>query len=151
MTQDSSEPKLQIDADWKAQAQAEKERLTRQEKEQARPRTDELPPADFRTLVGVLAHQAILGLGAVGDPKTGRIVVDLEGARFSIDLLDVLEQKTKGNLTPEEAAELKQVLAELRARYVQFAQLVARQSAAGGAAATAGEPKPAPPLKMPST
>ena len=44
------------------------------------------------------------------------IIVDLEAARFAIDLLDVLEQKTKGNLTKEEADDLKQVLANLRTR-----------------------------------
>jgi hypothetical protein len=71
-----------------------------------------------------------MGLGAMADPQTGRVVIDLEGAQFSIDVLDVLEQKTKGNLSKEEADELKQILAELRSRYVQISQLVAKQMAA---------------------
>jgi hypothetical protein len=83
-------------------------------------------------LIGVLASQAIMGLGAVGDSKTGRIVVDLPGAQFSIDLLAVLEQKTRGNLADEEARELQQVLAELRHRYVEISDLVMRQAAMSG-------------------
>jgi hypothetical protein len=89
-----------------------------------------LPKAEFRSLMGILAQQAIMGLGVMADQQTGRVVVDLEGSRFSIDLLDVLEQKTRGNLSKDEADELKQILAELRSRYVQISNLVARQMAA---------------------
>jgi hypothetical protein len=64
------------------------------------------------------------------------------GAQFAIDLLGVLEEKTKGNLTTEEADELKEVLAHLRARFVQIARLVAaqmqRETDAGGEAGVAG-------------
>lgn len=139
-------PKLHIDSDWKAQAQAEKERLA--EKEAAKASHEhggapgEMPPADFRTLVATLASQAMMGLGAYGDPQTGRVVVDVVGAQFAIDLLGVLEEKTKGNLSTEEAAELKEVLAHLRARFVQIARLVASQMQrdvdAGGEAGIAG-------------
>jgi hypothetical protein len=139
-------PKLHIDSDWKAQAQAEKERLA--EKEAAKSAHEhggapgEMPPADFRTLVATLASQAMMGLGAYGDPQTGRVVVDVVGAQFAIDLLGVVEEKTKGNLTPEEAAELKEVLAHLRARFVHIARLVAtqvqRDPSLGGDTGTAG-------------
>ncbi|MHC4415502.1 MAG: DUF1844 domain-containing protein [Planctomycetota bacterium] len=132
-------PKLQIDSDWKAEARAEMERLAKEEQSKAdrgeRPRPGELPPADFKALVGVLASQAIMGLGALGDPKSGRVVVDLPGARFSIDLLGVLEEKTKGNLGDDESKELHQILTELRGRFVQISQLVARQSTVGTEAA----------------
>lgn len=147
MSQDESAPKLQIDSDWKAEAEAEKKRLAEQEQAKEasgdRPQPgQQLPKADFKSLMGVLASQAIMGLGAVADPKSGRVVIDLDGARFSIDLLGVLEEKTKESLSGEEAAELKQVIAELQARFVQIAQLVAQQGAAtvipdqAGAAAT---------------
>ena len=134
MSQDETAPKLQIDSDWKAEAQAEKQRLAEQEqaKESAGDQTQpaQLPKADFKSLMGVLASQAIMGLGAVADPKSGRVVIDLDGARFSIDLLGVLEEKTKENLSDEEDTELKQVITELQARFVQIAQLVAQQGAA---------------------
>ncbi len=145
-------PKLHIDSDWKAEAQKEKERLA--QKEQAakasksaegkpgaggkgassKGEPGELPEASFRSLIGMLASQAVMGLGAMADPQTNRVVIDLEGSRFAIDLLDVLEQKTKGNLEKEEADELRQILAELRSRFVQISQLVAKQMAAQQAA-----------------
>ncbi len=147
MSQD--EPKIQIDSDWKAEAQAEKERLAAQaeaaEADRGDRRPGELPEADFKTLMGVLASQAIMGLGAIGDPKTGRVVIDLPGAKFSIDLLIVLEEKTKGNLSEDEATEFTQMLAELRARFVQISELVAKQNVAdatAGAALAGGDPTP---------
>jgi hypothetical protein len=139
-------PRLHIDSDWKAQAQAEKERLA--EKEAARAveagaeGMGELPPADFRALVATLASQAMMGLGAYADPQSGRVVIDVVGAQFAIDLLGVIEEKTKGNLTDEESKELGEILAQLRARFVQIAKLVAaqmqREMAAGGGPAVAG-------------
>ena len=123
-------PKLHIDADWKEQAQAEKEKLSQKIDDSPRqPGPDEFPPADMRALVGSLASQAFMGLGAYADPQTGRAMIDLMGSRFAIDLLGVLEEKTKGNLTPEEASELKEVLSELRQRFVQIATMIQQQMA----------------------
>ena len=142
---DADTPKLHVDSDWKAQAQADKERMARKEAEKpARPGRDEMPPADFRSLVGVLASQAISGLGGMQDEQ-GRVMVDLLGSRFAIDLLGVIQEKTKGNLTPEEEKDLTEVLAELRSRFVQIAQAVAAKMAAGqggipGAAPGTGAP-----------
>ena len=135
-------PKLHIDSDWKAQAQAEKERLGGKEAERQQQSDDGgLPPADFRGLLGLLASQALSGLGMYGDQKTGRVIVDLQTSRFAIDLLAILEEKTKGNLSDEEADELKQLLSELRSRFVQISQLVAKQQAEGaeGGAADASK------------
>ncbi len=138
----SDEPKIQIDSDWKAEAQKEKERLAEKERaaltasktgEAAEGDREPLPPANFHTLVSMLAQQAIMGLGVMADRKTGGVIVDLEGSRFAIDLLDVLEQKTMNNLSEDEAKELKQILADLRSRFVQIAQLVAQQMAKQGA------------------
>jgi len=132
-------PKLHIDSDWKAQAQAEKERLAEKEAAKAGHEQEgaagELPPANFRTLVATLASQAMMGLGAYGDPRSGQVMIDVVGAQFAIDLLGVIEEKTKGNLTPEESEELKEVLAHLRARFVQIARMVAAQMQRDGGAA----------------
>lgn len=136
-----SEPanKLHVDSDWKAQAEAERARLREAETRAAeaqtsRPRdADGLPPADFRSLVGVLASQAVMGLGGYADPQSGKVMVDLAGARFAIDLLGTLEAKCAGNLSAEESEELKLTLGELRARFVQIAALIAKQSAASAA------------------
>jgi len=135
MSEQPGKSKLHIDSDWKAQAQAEKERLVQQESEQQQKKQQgegKLPPADFRGLVGLLASQAMMGLGMFGDQGSGRVMVDLEGAKFNIDLLGVVEEKTRGNLSEEESTELTQVLNELRQRYVQISQLVAQQAAGQG-------------------
>ena len=137
MADEQDTPRIQVDADWKAEAQAEKERLASKEAEKADTEgsgaPQELPEADFKALMGLLASQAIMGLGAYTDPKSGGVVVDLVGSKFAIDLLAVLEEKTKGNISEEEAKEMTQVLAELRVRFVQVADAIAKQGAAGGA------------------
>ena len=132
-------PKIQVDSDWKAEAQAEKERLAKAdetaESEGGSPKPGELPPADFQTLIGSIASQAVMGLGAVRDPKSGGVVIDLPAARFAIDLLAVIEEKTKGNLSDEETGEITQALSELRNRFVQISDAVKAQAAAGATAA----------------
>ena len=143
MSQD--EPKIQIDTDWKAEAQAEKTRLA-EEAETAADSPEggqpgKMPPADFQTLVGALASQAVMSLGAVRDPKSGGVVIDLPGARFAIDLLGVVEAKTKGNLEPDEEKAITQALSELRDRFVQISQAVAAQQIADVQTAT-GTPSP---------
>ncbi|MCP3906046.1 MAG: DUF1844 domain-containing protein [Planctomycetes bacterium] len=151
MPQDDTTPKIQVDSDWKAEAQAEKERLMAAEQKQdtepgaGPPGAHALPEASFKTLVGVIASQALMGLGTMQDPQTKGVVVDLEGAQFSIDLLAVLEERTKGNLDEDEARELTQLLAELRTRYVQVGQLVAQQMAAGAASGMPGDAGIVPP------
>ncbi len=136
MTDDTPESsdgfKLQIDSDWKAQAQAEKEKLAQASKTKAadNPRTPtdfggpgggELPPANFETLLSSFVTQALFAMGAIPDPQTGQPVLHLDLARFQIDMLSVLEEKTKGNLTDEEAKMIAGTLYELRTRYVQIA------------------------------
>ena len=135
MPNSSDRPGLHVDSDWKAQAEAERTRLEKLDKAHAdsHPDAEPLPPADFRTIVGMLATQALGGLGAYGDPDTKRVVVDLATAQFAIDLIVVLEAKTKGNLTEDESKELTAIINELRSRFVHFAQMVATQSAAGTA------------------
>ena len=84
----------------------------------------------------MLAQQAIMGLGVLADRKTGGIIIDLEGSRYAIDLLDILEQKTKGNLADDEKKELTQILGDLRSRFVQIANMVAKQMAQPAPGAT---------------
>ena len=125
-------PRIQVDSDWKAEAQAEKERLASVEQDQAAgeagdPAAGQLPPADFRGLMGILASQAMYGLGGMGDPDSGKLMVDLVGSKYAIDLLGVLEEKTAGNLSDEEAKEIGQLLGELRSRFVQIADAIAQQ------------------------
>ncbi len=129
------EPKIIVDDDWKAQAQAEKEKLAEQvEKEategkpgEARPR--ELPPAGLSTLITTLVTQVYMELGGLEDPKTKRRYVDLDLAKHHIDMLVVIDEKTKGNLSDEEKKLLDQALYETRMQYVQIAQHATRVEA----------------------
>ena len=127
----SDPPKIIVDSDWKSQAQAEKEKLAAEEQAKnaapgAGAAEGQLPEADFRGLVGMLATQAIMYMGGMADRTTGQAVFDPEYSRHMIDLLSVLEEKTKGNVSEEEDRELRGVLHELRSRYVELAQMVAK-------------------------
>ncbi len=59
-------------------------------------------------------------MGAIRDPMTGQSHENLPQAQMAIDLLEVLEEKTKGNLSPEEQAALQQVLDEVRMTFVRL-------------------------------
>jgi hypothetical protein len=74
----------------------------------------------FTTFVVSLASSAAIHFGDLPDPSTGEPVeVNLEGAAQMIDILALLEEKTRGNLTLEERQVLEQVLYELRLRFVE--------------------------------
>lgn len=88
------------------------------------------PTLDFRTFIWSLAHNAAVNFGDVADPSTGAPGhLNLPGARNMIDILALLEEKTRGNLTPQERQLLEDVLSGLRKRYVE-----AVQAGASGAA-----------------
>lgn len=76
---------------------------------------------DFPTVVLSLSTSAMFHLGLVDDPLHGPSPVDLEGARHTIDILAVIEEKTRGNLTPQEKQLLEQALYELRLSYAAVA------------------------------
>jgi hypothetical protein len=82
----------------------------------------ELPAVDFATFVLSLNHSALVHLGVAPDPVSGQSEVNLPLARQTIDLLALLQEKTKGNLTGEEERILEQILYELRLRYVETAR-----------------------------
>jgi hypothetical protein len=75
----------------------------------------------FTTFVLSLAGSAAIHFGDLPDPATGeQSEVNLEGASQMIDILSLLDVKTRGNLTVEERQVLEQVLEELRARFVEL-------------------------------
>lgn len=151
MSDEDPSPILHVDDDWKAQAQAEKAKLAEKEKaakeaaasgaDQAAPGDaaagasgpGNIPPANFTTLVSSIATQALFSMGAMPDPQTGQRYTNLDIARHHIDSLSVLEEKTKGNLSEDEAKMLATTLYELRSSYVQIANAT-RSPATGGPA-----------------
>lgn len=75
--------------------------------------------ATFSTLVMSLGSSAAMALGLAPDPQTGKTEKNTPLARFNIDLLKILEEKTTNNLSQEEAALLKNILADLQLKYVE--------------------------------
>ena len=80
---------------------------------------NQLPPPSFSLLVATFASQAAVAFGQVPNPIDGKTEVRLELGRHAIDMLDILEQKTKGNLTAEEAGFLENMLHQLRLAFVE--------------------------------
>ena len=77
-------------------------------------------PTSFLSLVMSLASNAAANLGMMPHPVTGETGVDLPTAKHWIDVLGMLEHKTKGNLDRQEAQTLETLLADLRMQYVSF-------------------------------
>jgi hypothetical protein len=77
---------------------------------------------NFSTFVISLSTQALAHLGEIADPMVGRVSVDLLAAKQLIDMLGVLEEKTKGNLDQAEAELLEHCLYDLRLKYVELAR-----------------------------
>jgi hypothetical protein len=80
---------------------------------------DLLPHVDFATFVLSLSHSALLHLGEAHHPETGQLEKDLSLARQTIDLIGMLEEKTRGNLTGDEERLIGQILFDLKMRYVE--------------------------------
>ncbi|MBI3312264.1 MAG: DUF1844 domain-containing protein [Candidatus Omnitrophica bacterium] len=68
--------------------------------------------------LSTLSMQALMSLGEIPHPVTQTAQADLEQARYLIDVIGMLKEKTQGNLSPEEAALIEDVLYELRMKYV---------------------------------
>ena len=120
MAKENDEKKIIIDDDWKTQAQKEKEQLVEEEKKQkqdtGRPL---LPDADFAGLISMLATQAFFSMVLLKSKENEDIPVDLNIAKYNIDLIAVIDEKTKGNLSEQEQQLLTNTLHQLRMAYVQ--------------------------------
>ncbi len=88
-----------------------------------------LPPASFLFLILSLRAQCEIQLGLMNFGEEDKPEPDLELARHTIDLMGVLHEKTKGNLSLEENRTLENSLTELRFRYVQVSDEVAKAAA----------------------
>ena len=73
----------------------------------------------FMHLVSMLAMSAIQQMGKLVDPNTGKAETNLEAAQATIDMLDMLEARTRGNLDAEETRLLKDTIMSLKMNYVQ--------------------------------
>lgn len=79
----------------------------------------DLPPLDFSTFILSLSTSVLMNLGVVENPMTGKTEKEPAIAKQTIDLIELLREKTKGNLTNEEGKLMEDVLHELRLWYVK--------------------------------
>ncbi|MEK6286483.1 MAG: DUF1844 domain-containing protein [Acidobacteriota bacterium] len=86
------------------------------------PQSSRLPEPSFFSLANMLAVEAAVHLGLIQTPGEEAPPLDLEAARHLIDMLGMLETKTRGNLTEEEANLLENVLADLRMQFVALSK-----------------------------
>ena len=121
---------LHVDDDWKTQAQAEKEMLAEKVGDAAKPAEAHspgpsaepggtgLPPASFELLVEQYATQILVALGHMPDTAGKPRPRDLALAQLYIDLLGIIQDKTKGNLTSPEQQLIDSLLYQMRMAYV---------------------------------
>ncbi len=130
-TEHQDKPEIFVDEDWKSRVEAEKKvaagasatestaNAATGERQASAESPPPLPPATLSFLMTTLATQAMVSLGEVPNPFSGKIEVRLPEARHFIDTLAMLEEKTTGNRTPEESALLRGSLHQLRMAYIE--------------------------------
>lgn len=120
------EKKIIIDEGWKQEAQREKEKLAAEEAtekaEKGGGRRPPLPKGDLAGLVSMLVMQTFYALGAIKLEGQEEKEPDLELARYNIDMLEMIKEKTKGNLTKPEEKMLETTLSEVRMVFVKASE-----------------------------
>jgi hypothetical protein len=124
---DKEEKKIIVDEDWKAQAQKEKAILKKEEQlehkaEEKKQERRPVPEADFPGLISMITTQAYYALGVIGTEQDKERPPDLAIAKYNIDMLEIIDEKTKGNLTEDEAKLLESTLHQLRMIFVQLSE-----------------------------
>lgn len=110
------EEKKQVDEAWKEQAEKEKDKEGQVNPET--PKEEFVPEPDFSFFITTLAVQASIALGAMPNPVTQKVEVNLSQAKLIIDTLGIIKDKTQGNLNAEEDSLLENMLYELRMQYL---------------------------------
>jgi len=130
MSTPDSESKIAVDDDWKSRVEREKQA------ESASEQIPGYPEASFELLVRTFSMQAMAAMGVLGGPGGEQQPPDLAMAKHLIDLLGVIEEKTRGNLSADEAGMLEQMLHQLR---ILFINPEVRRSIAKAAPAAKGK------------
>jgi hypothetical protein len=124
------EKKIIIDEDWKSRVEAEREEAAKAQQassgaEQAQTAGDvadvPMPPASLELLLTSLATEALMSMGQFPHPATGKVQIQRSQAKYLIDMVEVLRDKTKGNLTPGEQQLTENILHQLRMVFVETA------------------------------
>jgi len=117
----SEDKKIIIDSDWKDEVKKDKAKLEEQETTQTEDMGDEMPEASFEILVNLLATQAAYGLGLIPS-ENGDPVINFPVSKLNIDLLGILEEKCKNNLSDDEKHHLSETVNQLRMSFVYLTQ-----------------------------
>ena len=120
------EPKIIVDSDWKQEAQQEKERLSEETADAGQ--GGPLPDPSFLEIVNLLAMQAVIGLGGMRMPDGREMPADINVAKHNIDLIEILKEKTAGQLDDTEQKVLDATLHELHLGFVQATSPAAAES-----------------------
>lgn len=115
---ETGEPEAEEPKEAKEEGGAE-ETSSQREAEPAAGEEAQLPEVNFSTFIFSLSSSALLHFGEIQDPTTGEKRKNLPMAKHTIDILAMLEEKTKGNLLPDEEQLVKNILYDLRMRYVK--------------------------------
>lgn len=110
-----------FDTEGKVKEEARKEKKEEGKKEEEREFTP-LPEVNFSSFLLSLSSSILLHLGEIADPQSGEKKKDLALAKQTIDIITLLKDKTKGNLTEEEQNLLEHLLYDLRMRFVKASQ-----------------------------
>ncbi len=108
-----------VDEAWKARADQEKRAAEQKQDSRRSNAPAPLPEPSLKTFISGLAGQVLISMGLFENPASGKREADLEQAKYSIDLLQILKDKMRGNLTDEEQKLIDTVLYDLRMRYVE--------------------------------
>jgi hypothetical protein len=108
--QGASQPEAAAQTAQPADAPSEPARETAQEA---------LSEINFSTFVISLSTQALMNLGEIANPLSGKVETDVTVAKQMIDILGMLKDKTKGNLSAHEDRLIQEILYDLRMRYVE--------------------------------
>ena len=122
----SDEKKIIIDEDWKSQVEAEKEALQQETNDipsSSTPDPPGMPPASFELLLSTLATEAMVAMGQLPHPVTQEASINIPHARYAIDMLEMLQAKTKGNLETGEDQLLTDLLHQLRMLFISADQM----------------------------
>ncbi|MFA6280943.1 MAG: DUF1844 domain-containing protein [Candidatus Omnitrophota bacterium] len=107
----SDEVRKKVDDEWKNQVEGEKK--------EAKEKQEAYHEPNFKIFMSSLSVQAMIALGRLENPMSGKTEMNLEQARFLVDTIGIIKEKTKGNLSEEEAKFLDDSLFSLRMMYVE--------------------------------
>lgn len=105
-----------VDEQWKDRIEKEKDQPAQANTENHEGR--EMPPVNFSLFISSLGMQALMALGEIENPSTNKKEKELTQAKYLIDIIEMLQQKTKNNLDEEESKIIEGILYELRMKYI---------------------------------